>query len=159
MIKSQVVAGKHQRIEEEEADEVLKRAKTIDENLVNMRVQAIKNKKARLASMLHFVDAPKKNQRIVFVNSKEEAEKFHPVQSYESEEEDREDREVSEGEESLDAYQELAKLDKDEQMLEDLLNGVQKDKEALVIFIQDKTPKKLVDEEHKIYKRYRERKR
>jgi hypothetical protein len=155
MIKSQVVAGKHQRIEEEEADEVLKRAKTIDENLVNMRVQAIKNKKARLASTLHFVDAPKKNQRIVFVNSKEEAEKFHPVQSYESEDE----LEVSEGEESLDAYQELAKLDKDEQMLEDLLNGVQKDKEALVIFTQDKTPKKLVDEEHKIYKRYTERKR
>ncbi len=149
------MAGKHQRIEEEEADEVLKRAKTIDENLVNMRVQAIKNKKARLASTLHFVDAPKKNQRIVFVNSKEEAEKFHPVQSYESEDE----LEVSEGEESLDAYQELAKLDKDEQMLEDLLNGVQKDKEALVIFTQDKTPKKLVDEEHKIYKRYTERKR
>lgn len=135
MVKSQVVHGKHQRNQEEEADEVLKRAKTIDENLLNMRVQALKNKKARLASTLHFVDAPKKNQHIVFVNSREEAEKFHPVKYYESEEEEEtqlQEQQLDQEEENITAYDELAKLDKDEQILEDLLNGVQKDKESMV---------------------------
>jgi U3 small nucleolar RNA-associated protein 11 len=76
MENTQIIAGKHRRLEPDVPLKLKKKQKILEGNLLNMKVQNKVSKHLRLQSELHLIDAPIPNTHIIFVDSPEKAEKL-----------------------------------------------------------------------------------
>mmetsp|Transcript_2481 Transcript_2481/g.3901 ORF Transcript_2481/g.3901 Transcript_2481/m.3901 type:complete len:231 (-) Transcript_2481:361-1053(-) len=164
MIRAQVVNGKHQPLQEEEPIHALKKRKTQDESLVTMRLLSKTSQAAQLKSTLHETETPKPNTHIIFV-SKEEAGSLDLAEKLNTDtqlignpsnrltKEQLKTVELTDQEANPD-YHKLEEITKEQQQLQEHLRKIHKQKELM-----KPGKKKLVDEDHQVYKWFWERKR
>lgn len=168
MVRAQSKGGRHVRDTVELDDKTRKRQKTADELLITMRKQTEANKREKLKSELHFTKAGKANRHVLFVdelNSFDAAARFdtHPdlvdLKHNRLTTTQLETVDLPSEESGDEKYAELAAHLKKEDELEGTLFEVQKDKELMVRPMQRKGKHTLVDEDQRVYKWFRERRR
>ncbi|CAG9331515.1 unnamed protein product [Blepharisma stoltei] len=167
MIKSGFHNGKHLQDEEEDEPELLKKQKTQDSNLMNMKVQAKQSTHEQLKSQLHLVDAEKPNTHMIFVKTSEEAKALQPAEYFNTDsalldrkgnrltKEQLESMEIPEiNNDNEEGYNKFNTILEEEEILKDKLHKIEKKKELM-----KKGKRKLVDEDGQVYKWFWERKR
>jgi U3 small nucleolar RNA-associated protein 11 len=165
MEKTRLVGGKHKKEVEEIAPELQKKQKVIEGNLLSMKAKNKAKKHEELQNSLHLIDAPAVNKHIVFVKTEEDMKKFDPSEHFGTVPEliDRKSNRLTKDQlKSLkiaeysepEGYQLLETLIKEERKLNKSL-----DNHLLQQKLMTKDKYKLIDEEKKIYKWFRERKR
>lgn len=166
MENTRLVGGKHHRVPKEADPELVKKQKVIDSNLLNMKVQSKVNKMNQLKSQLHLIDAPASNEHVVFVDSEKDLENFDLAKHFNTlpeligktnlltrEQIENFDLPINEFKVPT-GYQDLENYSKDEKKIRRTLEKVEHEKKFL-----NKDKFKVVDEEKKLVKWFRERKR
>ena len=165
MEHTRIIAGKHRREEGEADGQLVKKKKDLDGNLLTMKVQNKHARHMQLQSGLHLIDAPAPNKHIIFVKDKARVENFDLAEHFDTvpelvdkksnrlKKKQLEEVELHEVGEA-DGYKELEELLKEELLLEKSL-----EENLLTKKLRGPDKYKVIDEENKVYKWFRERKR
>ena len=166
MENTRLVSGKHTRLSKDSDPSLQKKQKIIDGNLLTMKMQSKLNKMNQLKGQLHLIDAEPSNSHTIFVDSNEKLDNFDLAQHFNTDpelvgtgnmltREQVENFDVSGLELKVPAgYQEFESFVKDEKMLRKSLDKNLMDKKMM-----GKEKFKVIDEEKKVIKWFRERKR
>jgi U3 small nucleolar RNA-associated protein 11 len=166
MVHSQLKDGIHTEFEPPVEDQVQKKRKTHDVNVLLMRTQSQNSRLARLRSGLHLLDQPLCNSHVVFVKDEAELEAFDPAAHFDTHPallhtknrltmEQLQTQDLPDhSEHSEDDYEQFKETAGTADVLDQLLKEVEKDKQLL-----SKEKRKLIDPDTRLYKFFRERKR
>ena len=167
MENTRLVSGKHTRLSKDPDPSTQKRQKIIDGNLLTMKMQSKLNKMNQLKGQLHLIDAEPSNSHTIFVKSIDKLDNFDLAQHFNTDpelvgtgnmlsKEQIENFDVSDLEFKVPAgYQEFESFKKDEKVLRKSLDKNLMDKKMM----GKKEKFKVIDEDKKVVKWFRERKR
>lgn len=166
MENTRLISGKHTRLSKDPEPSLIKKQKTIDGNLLTMKMQTKLNKMNKLKSQLHLIDAEPVNSHTIFVDSEDKLENFDLAQHFNTDPElvgtgqmltmeqienfdlPKTDFKVPAG------YEEFEGFVNDERKLRKTLEKIVLDKKLM-----GKEKFKVIDEDKKVYKWFRERKK
>ena len=165
MENTQIVNGKHRRTEKETPDKMKKKQKVLDGNLLTMKAQNKAAKVEKLRNSLHLVDAPSVNTHVIFVENEKQAKEFDLAKHFDTvpelvhrksnrlRKDQLETFDFTEGLEP-EGYKILEDTIKEERLVR---NSLEKNILEKKFLAKDKFS--VIDEDNKIFKWFRERKR
>lgn len=165
MQNTRVIGGKHRKESQFIEPEKVKKQKILDGNLLNMKMMNKISQSDKLKESLHLIDAPAPNKHIIFVDNADKLEKFDLAKHFDTVPElvnNKSNRLTVSQLSSMklkeypepEGYQELEALAQEEKIVSRSL-----EKNILSRKLLGKEKYKVIDEEKKQYKWFRERKR